>query len=255
MSELPISASSRLAAALDELWQASRAADAAQRLRLLEMAPPVKAGGFVRGILVAVSRHLCACALADLEDIVMARQAAEAALAGWERLADAIAEVEPQLVARGHAFHAGLASRHRATYRDLARKHLLDLAGCGGMKSRSIRATVLAMAGDRQAAAEDLDAAARSWRATLPIRMPGLREIELAAAGWYEQVGQGGPAHALRARAASLSGVLSPYPEDGPEVWRCRPTQEALLRFACAAARLPDAIQRPEPICDGDDQS
>src|SRR5262249_38815281 len=153
----------------------------------------------------------------------------------WDRLAAEIAATDPKLVSRAHAFHARLASRHQAAYQAFARKQLLDLAGCARLKTEGLLAAIAAKEGDPHAAAVALDSISLAWRADLPARLPGLRAIELAGAGWYAASGDVTRAVQVAARAAAVSGVLSAYPEDAPTHWSKQPSQEDLLRFAFAA--------------------
>jgi hypothetical protein len=96
--------------------------------------------------------------------------------------------------------------------------------------------------GDLRSAAISLDGISRAWRAGLPVRLPGLRAIELAASAWYAAVGDAVRAEKVAARAATISGVLSPYPEDVPARWPEPLGRVDLLRFSFAAARLPEAV-------------
>jgi hypothetical protein len=52
----------------------------------------------------------------------------------------------------------------------------------------------------------------------------------------------------MQDRAATITGVMSAYPEDAPETWPPQPSQEGLLRFAFAAARLPASLDSPREI-------
>lgn len=194
-------------------------------------------------VIQAVAWHLCARGHLARAEQVAARKAASAALAAWERVVAEIAGIDPQLVARAHAFHAGLANRHQSAYRAFARKQLSDQAACARLKTESLPAAIMAAEGDLNAAGLHLDGISLAWRAALPVRLPGLRAIELAAAGWLTAGGDVRRARDAAARAATVSGVLSAYPDDAPPHWPRRPTQEELLRFALAATRLPETIE------------
>jgi hypothetical protein len=241
MCALPISASDRVEDAIDCLWRISRLPGPDHPDLSHDVFSPV--GSLEQAVTSAVAWHLRARAHVARADFISAREAASTALAKWHRLTTEIAEVDAELVFRAHAFHARLASRHQAAYRQFARKQLLDLAGCARLKTESLLAAVAAGEGNPRAAAMTLDCISLEWRAGLPVRLPGLRAIELAAAGWFRVSGDVTWAETAAARAATVSGVLSAYPEDAPERWPKNLNQEQLLRFAFAATRLPEAIE------------
>jgi hypothetical protein len=204
---------------------------------------PVDQDVLTQDALHAVAWHLCARGHLVREGYYAAREAASASLAAWHKVAREIAETNPRPVSRAHAFHARLASHHQAAYRALARKQLSDLAACARLKTEGLLAAVTAAEGDLHAAGDELDGISLAWRAGLPVRLPGLRAIELAAAAWYSASGDAGRAREAAARAATVTGVFSAYPEDAPADWPKRPSQQELLRFAFAATRLPEAIE------------
>ncbi len=243
MCASPISASDAPADAINRLWQASRIDAVAVQLRLLADLPQLD-DTLQAAVIAAVTWHLRARALLALGKREAARAEASTALSAWDNVAAAIATVDPQMVVRAHAFHARLASRHLDAYRDFARKQLLDLARCVRLKSLAILAEIAAGAGDLGAAAEGLDEISKNWRAALPVRLPGLRAVELAAADHFAAIGDAVRAQGLRDRAATISGVMSAYPQDTPDRWPGQPTQEGLLRFAFAAARLPASLEQ-----------
>lgn len=199
-------------------------------------------GALQQAVTSAVTQHLAARGHLAHGEHAAAREAAIFALENWYRVAAEIAAGDPPLVSRAHAFHARLASRHRAAYRTFARKQLLDLASCARLKTEALLAAVAAAEGDLRSAAASLDGISRAWRAGLPVRLPGLCAIELAASAWYGAVGDAVRAEEVAARAATISGVLSAYPEDAPAVWPEPLGQVDLLRFSFAAARLPEAV-------------
>lgn len=238
----PISASDTPADPINLLWRASRTGGAVEQLRLLADLP--QRGDSLQAVTVtAVIRHLRARACLDLGELDMAQAEASEALAAWDHVAAVIAAVDPQMVLRAHAFHARLASRHVEAYRDFARRQLLELAHCARLKSETILAAIAASRGNAHAAAVALDRIATTWWADLPVRQPGLRAVELAAAAHYAATGDTARAQAMRDRAAKISGVMRAYPEDAPDSWPSQPAQEGLLRFAFAAARLPLLIE------------
>jgi len=246
MCALPISASDWAEHPIDCLWRISRlpgadhpdpSHEASALVDLLE-----------RAVTKAVARHLCARAHLARADYAAAREAGSSALQEWDHLVAEIGATDPALVSRAHAFHARLASRHDAAYRAFARKQLLDLARCARLKTESLLAAIAAQEGDPHAAAVALDGISLAWRADLPVRLPGLRTIELAAAGWYRASGDMTRAEQALTRAATVSGVLAAYPEDAPTHWPRQPSQEELLRFAFAATRLPEAIESWSPV-------
>lgn len=240
MCASPISASDTSADPLNLLWRASRTDAPAEQLRLLAEVPqpgdPLQAA-----IVAAVMRHLRARALLSLTILDVAQAEASAALSAWDSVTDAIAAVDPQVAMRAHAFHARLASRHLDAYRDFARRQLLELAAATRLKGETILAEIAAH-GDAGLAARSLDRISQAWRAALPVRLPGLRAVELAAAHHYTAAGDAPHAREMEGRAATIAGVMSAYPEDAPESWPRQPTQEGLLRFAFAAARLPATL-------------
>jgi hypothetical protein len=241
MCELPILGSD-VTDSIYRLWQISQMNAAADQLHLLNESTRPADNLLTRAVVLAVRQHLRARALLALRKFDAAREAATAAVSAWDQVAAEIAASDPQLVAQGHAFHARLADRNKSAFRNLARKQLTDLVRCARMKTQSIIAAIAAEIGDLGSAAEALDALAQAWRKDLPIRLPGLREIELAASFWYQVAGDVERADAARQRASSITGVLNPYPEDTPESWPSRPTQEQLLRLAFAVARLPRLV-------------
>jgi hypothetical protein len=243
MCASPISVSDAPADPITRLWRASRCGAAALQLRLLADLPR-EHGSLHDAIIAAVTWHLRARALLALGNLDAAGAEAAAALSAWDNAADAIAAVDPQFAVRAHAFHARLASRHLDAYRNFARRQLLELARTVRLKSETIPAEIAAMRGKAHFAAEALDRISKNWRAYLPTRLPGLRAVEMTAAHHYAAAGDEVRAQELRARAATISGVMSAYPEDEPESWSSRPNQEGLLRFAFAASRLPGSVEQ-----------
>lgn len=243
MCASPISASDAPTDPLNLLWQASRMDGPAEQLRLLAD-PPQTDDPLHGAVCAAVTRHLRARALLSPEMLDAAQAEASEALSAWDNVAASIVAVDPQMAVRAHAFHARLASRHLVAYRDFARRQLLELARAARMKSEAVLAEVAATSGDARLAAESLRQISTNWRAELPVRLPGLRAIELAAAARYAAVGDAARAQEMRDRAAIITGVMSAYPEDSPQAWPPEPSQEGLLRFAFAAARLPASLER-----------
>lgn len=226
---------------IDLLWRISRRPGAEHPGLPQDEFP--HAGGLARAVMQAVARHLWARSLLARGEHAPARAAGLSSIASWDDVTTEIALADPQMVARAHAFHAQLASRHSAAYRNFARGQLLGLARSARLKTESVVAAVAAADGDPHAAAVLLDDISRAWRAGLPVRLPGLRAIEVVAAAWYAASGDDTRAQDLAARAATVSGVLCAYPEDAPARWPDRLSQGNLLRFAFAATRLPDAME------------
>jgi hypothetical protein len=241
MCASPISASDAPVGPVNRLWQASRIATPAEQLRLLADFPrpddPLQAA-----IVAAVTRHLRARALLSLAILDVAQAEASEALAAWDNVGAVIGAVDPQMAVRAHAFHARLASRHLGAYREFARRQLLELARTVRLKSETILAEIALARGDMHLAAEALQRISTAWRADLPMRLPGLRAVELAAAHHYAAIGDATRAQEMRDRAATITGVMSAYSEEAPETWPPQPSQEGLLRFAFAAARLPVSL-------------
>jgi hypothetical protein len=244
MCASPISASDAPVDPIGRLWRASRMAAPSEQLLMLADLPrpsdPLQAA-----IIPAVARHLRARALLSLAILDGARAEASMGLAAWDGVAAAIGSVDPQMAVRAHAFHARLASRHLDAYRDFARRQLLELAAAARLKSETVLAEIAAASGDTRLAAESLQQVSTMWRADLPVRLPGLRAIELAAACHYAAIGDAPRAQEMRGRAATIAGVMSAYAEDAPDDWPPHPSQEGLLRFAFAAARLPASLDSP----------
>ena len=241
MCALPISASDAPVHPIDRLWRASRTDGPAEQLRLLANLPLTDAP-LQAAIFAAVTQHLRARALLSLTILDVAQAEASEALSAWDNVAVAIGAVDPQMAMCAHAFHARLASRHLNAYRGFARWQLLELARVARLKSETILAEVALARGDTRLAAEALQRISTIWRADLPVRLPGLHAVELAAAHHYAAFSDAAHAQEMRDRAATIAGVMSAYPEDAPESWPLQPSQEGLLRFAFAAARLPASL-------------
>jgi len=247
MCASPISASDAPTDPIGRLWRASRMAGPSEQLLMLAELPrasdPLQAA-----IIPAVARHLRARALLSLAMLDGAQAEASKGLSAWDGVAAAIGSVDPQMAVRAHAFHARLASRHVDAYRDFARRQLLELAAAARLKSESVLAEIAAACGDTRLAAESLRQISTTWRADLPVRLPGLCAIELAAACHYAAIGDAARAQEMRDRAATIAGVMSAYAEDAPEDWPPQPSQEGLLRFAFAAVRLPASLDMSREI-------
>jgi hypothetical protein len=70
-------------------------------------------------------------------------------------------------------------------------------------------------------------------------------EASMGLAAWdgvAAAIGDAPRAQEMRGRAATIAGVMSAYAEDAPDDWPPHPSQEGLLRFAFAAARLPATL-------------
>jgi hypothetical protein len=199
-----------------------------------------------RSVLEAVRLHLLALVALEAGDLPAAQAGLAQALEAWGGVDRAIENITPEMASRAHAFHARLASRHRATYGALARKELVDLAQGAKLKTECIGAAAIAADGDTRRAAETLAEIAGRWRRNVPIRLPGLRPIEMAAARWFEASDRPSRAKPLRGLALTISGRHAAYPEESPEAWPPVLRQEDLLRFAFAACRLPAAIAGTE---------
>jgi hypothetical protein len=242
MSGSPTLESESLDAAVKRLWQARLPGATAERQRLLGPSMP-EATELVRSVLDAVRLHLWSLVAVEEGDLPEARSGVTQALEAWQSVERAIEGVAPEMAARAHAFHARLASRNHAAYGALARKELFDLAQAAKLKTESIRAAACAADGDPRSAAVMLGEIAARWRRGVPIRLPGLRPIELAAARWFEATGSAILAKTVRDLAQTISGRHAAYPDESPETWPPILRQEDLLRFAFAASRLPSAIE------------
>ena len=207
MCASPISASDVPADPINRLWRASRVDGAAEQTQLV--ADVQRPDDLLEAAIVAaVARHLGARALLSMGKLEAAQAEASETLSAWDNVAAVIAAVDPQMTVRAHAFHARLASRHLDAYRDFARRQLLDLARTARLKSEIIPAEIAATLGDARFAAEALDRISKTWRADLAARLPGLRAVEMTAAGRYAAAGDEVRAQELHARAATISGVI-----------------------------------------------
>ena len=254
MSASPISGS-ELNKAVNRLWQARLSAVPVERRRLL--APPElpEASELDRSVLAAVRLHLLSLVALEEGDLPGAQAGLASALTAWEGVAQAIEGISPEMASRAHPFHARLASHHQAAYSALARKELVDLALAAKLKTESVGAAVAVAEGDTRRAAEMLAEIAARWRRHVPIRLPGLRPIELTAARWFEESDRRTLAKTLRSLAQTISGRHAAYPEDSPEAWPPVLRQEDLLRFAFAAATLPSVIATAEALESGKDKT
>jgi hypothetical protein len=248
MCALPISASNAPVDAINLLWRVSRIDAPAELTRLLADVTSTMDDPLQAAIIAAVTRHLRSRALLSLAMLDVAQAEASEVLSDWDNVALVISAVDPQMAVRAHAFHARLASRHRGAYRDFARRQLLELVRAARLKSETILAEIALVRGDMRRAAGALQRISAIWRADLPVRLPGLRAVELAAAHHYAAIGDAARAQEMRDRAATITGLMSAYPEDAPESWPPQPSQEGLLRFAFAAARLPASLDISQEI-------
>ena len=243
MSGSPISASEAMAGTIDLLWQASLVRQVDDRRSTLQALPPIHGTDIQTSVVRSVALHLLALVHLDNGVLQAADITAGEAITAWTAVEQAIAAAEPELAARAHAFHARLAHRSGTAYGALARKQLLEYAGAARLKTEALRAAVASTAGDRSVASEALARTSSAWRGALPLRLPGLRQIELAAARWSREAGRTDLARVMNAQAGMLTGVHAAYPEDAPERWPANPRQDQALRFAFAATPLPEAIQ------------
>jgi hypothetical protein len=237
-----LTSGSEMREAVGRLWQARLPAAPVDRRRLLILPPVPNSTELDGSVLAAVRLHLLSQIGLEEGDLSAARTGVASALAAWSAVERAIESVSPEMASRAHAFHARLASRHQAAYGALARKELVDLAQAAKLKTESIGAAAVAAGGDERSAAEMLAEIAARWRRNVPIRLPGLRPIELTAARWFEACDRRNLAKTLHSLAQTISGRHAAYPEDSPEAWPAVLRQEDLLRFAFAASRLPAAI-------------
>jgi len=253
MSGSPI-LGSEMGKAANRLWQARLPGASAERRRLLGLPPMPDATELERSVFEAVRQHLMSLAALEDGELSDARSDVAQALVAWEGVERAIEGVSPEMASHAHAFHARLASHNRAAYGALARKALSDLAQGARLKTESILGAAFAASDEKRGAAQTLEKIAAQWRRDVPIRLPGLRPIELAAARWFEASDRPNSAKTLRNLAQTISGRHAAYPEESPEVWPPILRQENLLRFAFAASRLPAVIaaaDEPENRKDG----
>jgi hypothetical protein len=208
-----------------------------------------------RSVLDAVRLHLRSLVALEEGDLPDAVSGVTKTLAAWQGVEHAIECVSPEMAARAHAFHARLANRHQPAYGALARKALSDLAQAARCKTETIRAAAFAADGDKRGAAEALEQIATRWRRDIPLRLPGLRAIELTAARWFEASDCPSLAKPLRNLALTISGRHAAYLEESPDVWPAILRQEDLLRFAFAASRLPAVIAAAEAPLNRNGQS
>ena len=245
MSEPPISVSDIPKPPIDRLWQISRTpldaanADELSALGWLASHTELDAGYCVAE---AVRLHLAVlCAISSGRTGSVGTEAYRA-VEMWAFASRRLGQEKAKLTTRSHAFHARLSSRHREAFEAFERERLLQWAEGARLKSQMIVAAIAFRSGKTAWAAEAAREIANRWRAAVPVRLPGLGDIERAAARWSAQTGSAEQSRLLADRAASLTGTLAPYPEDMPQHWPSDPNRESLLRFGFAATVLPEAI-------------
>lgn len=241
MSRQPILGSDNPKPPIDHLWRLSRApfdAAGARDLDALDWLSGYSKNDVAFVVAEAVWRHLLAISALTSEQFIAAEADANVAAALWARTRELVDGEKARLTAHSHAFHARLSSRHAAVFEGFERKRLLQLADGARLKTAMLLAVIAFRGGNKVTAAESAWKIANSWRDRVPIRLPGLAEIENTGAGWLAEIGSAEQAKILSKRAESLNGALAPYPGDALIHWPDSLKRDNLLRFGFAATIL-----------------
>ncbi|HUQ36727.1 MAG TPA: hypothetical protein VM144_10170 [Aestuariivirga sp.] len=190
----------------------------------------------------AVWRHLRAIWLIKSAKLADAEADVNAASALWTRVYDLINGEKAGLTKRSLAFHARLSSRNSTAFETFERKRLLQLVEAARLKTNMLLAVIAFRSGDKLKAAESVWAIAELWRDKVPIRLPGLAEIEKTGAQFFAQMGSIEKSKILTEKAYSLSGALASYPNEMFVHWPEGLSRENVLRFGFAACILPTEI-------------
>ncbi|MBX5204116.1 hypothetical protein [Rhizobium sp. NZLR1] len=188
-------------------------------------------------VCLAVRSHLGA--IAKLTDGVSEDEARTGAFSRWDVVLAEVQHMRASLTPQAHAFHMRLASKYAEYYRGFEEKSLTQWVNASRLKSAFADAVAIYRHGDLEGAAGAVARLSHQWRESLPIRLPGLREIEQAGHAWAARAGNSPLADKLAANADELTGRLSPYAEDDVSVWSAPRTTEQVVRFGFAATILP----------------
>jgi hypothetical protein len=136
-----------------------------------------------------------------------------------------------------------LASKYADYYRGFEENALIEWVSTSRMRSQFLEAIAMSRSGDFAAAAEMANNLSERWRSEMPIRMPGLLEIERVGSAWAETASRPSLSQSLALRASELTDRLAPYPDDDPTIWLPFRTPEQVVRFGFAAAVFPQRVQ------------
>jgi hypothetical protein len=243
--EQPILGSDNPTPPIDQLWQLSKApfgAATAQDLNALDWLSNYGENDVNFILAEAVWRHLRAISLIKSAQLAGAEADVNAASALWTRVYDLINGEKAGLTKRSLAFHARLSSRNATTFETFERKRLLQLVEAARLKTTMLLAVIAFRSGDKLKAAESVWTIAELWRDKVPIRLPGLAEIEKTGAQFFTQIGSIEKSRILMEKAYSLSGALASYPNEMFVHWPEGLSRENVLRFGFAACTLPTEI-------------
>jgi hypothetical protein len=192
----------------------------------------------------AVWLHLQTISLIISAQLAHAEFDANAASVLGTRIYELINGEKADLAKRLLAFHARLSSRNATAFEAFERKRLLQLVEGARLKTSMLLAVIALRSDDRVKAAEPMWTISNVWRDKVPIRLPGLAEIEKTGARLLTQIGSIEKSRILIERANSLSGVLASYPSEIFVHWPESLSRENVLRFDFAASTLPaDVLQ------------
>ncbi|MGK9287080.1 hypothetical protein [Sinorhizobium meliloti] len=243
MSELPTSGSELGEEdTFERLWSLSvdvkNGRDARSELSTIDL------GGlshFEEKVAAAVTSHLIAAA-----GLVSGKGHADdpwpALSLRWDEVVQELRSAMASLTPRSHAFHMRLASKYADYYRSFDQRALGQWVQAARLKSEFLSCAALHRQGAVERAAELADNLARRWRTTVPVRLPGLYNIERIASVWASAKQDTALATTLRNRANEGVGRSAPYGEDEPTLWRPPRSIENTVRFAFGAATLPSAL-------------
>ena len=231
---------------VDALWQLRgkmrRGMDVRPELAALDLS---SLEGLALDVASSVRDHCRALSSLAAGDLAKASHHSTSAQAGWLEAVWRIEALRPSLTPLANAFHLRLANRHSDDYHALARRTLKEWAVGSKIKSAFTDAVVAAEVGDFKKAAEIATSGATEWRVGIPVRLPGLRDIEVTAARWADRAGDDSLAKLLLNRAGKLTGRMSPYPEDDEAKWSKPRCHEGVMRFGFATTVLaPDFTSR-----------
>ena len=230
---------------IDQLWQLSKAPFAAATERGLSALNWLSNYGEddVNFTLAeAVWRHLRAISSIKSAKLADAEVDVNAASVLWMHVYELVNSEKANLTKRSLAFHARLSSRNATAFEAFERRRLLQLAEAARLKTTMLLAVIAFRSGNKFKAAELAWTIAELWRAKVPIRLPGLAEIEKTGAQFFTQIGSIEKSRILMEKAYSLNGALASYPNEMFVHWPEGLSRENVLRFGFAACTLPTEI-------------
>ncbi|MGO7018594.1 hypothetical protein [Rhizobium leguminosarum] len=160
----------------------------------------------------------------------------------WDAVLSEVEHETASLTPRSHAFHMRLARKYADYYRGFETKALVEWVSTSRMRSEFLAAIAISRTGDLSRAAEMADDISERWRRDMPVRMPGLLEIERAGSSWADVAQKSSLSQRLADRAHQLTDRLAPYPDDEPSTWQEFRTREQIVRFGFAATVFPQRV-------------